>query len=527
VRRSKDGVLNPDWHPTDFFDWAEPYIVIKEEYTDGDVQCFVAETCCLDLDDPMHVHHNRTVYRWGDTFGIKCFADQCEGKDIGMVLKNLALLKGEKYPGRIWLDNSDPTYGGLVEVVGEEEPEPEPEKHAAAEAKPAVQEENKNSGRFVVAEGLDGEANTTKLVGVYASSISTTKLGWLWQDRIPRGKTSLYTGKQDNGKSMATIDLIARTTTGRDWPDGEKNTLGARKVILAATEDDLNDTLVPRLKVAGADLSKIIIVEKVLVTGEDGKTKRLMQLKEDYRLVQRALEAYPEVALIVLDPLTSYLGKVDQNKDSDMRPLMDALADALRKSGAAFVGIMHHNKRSDLDAVQRVQGASAIVGSARTVWGFSKDKDNKGEYFMTLVKGNINKKRTGMKYKIESVELRTDDGEISSVGRIVWLGECDETADELAAKEKESAENKELGKMGKATQWLKERLKGGISVGSDILFNEAEEAGHAKRTMWRAKKDLGIKAQPDSTSESGWAWSLSAEEPVDFTETKLSDVGVL
>ena len=522
-------MLNPDWHPYDFFEWAAPYIVIKNdgEYMDGDVQCYVSETCCLDIEDPMHVHHNRTIYRFGDTFGIKCFADQCEGKTIADVLHNLALLKGERYPSRIWLDNSDPTYGGLVEVVGAGEPESKPEKQAATQAMPAVQDEDEHNGRFVVAEGLDGKSNTTKLVGVYASSISTTKLGWLWQDRIPRGKTSLYTGKQDNGKSMATIDLIACTTTGRDWPDGEKNTLGPRRVILAATEDDLNDTLVPRLKVAGADLSKIIIVEKVLVSGDEGNTKRLMQLKEDYSLVQRALEAYPDVALIVLDPLTSYLGKVDQNKDSDMRPLMDALAESLRKTGAAFVGIMHHNKRSDLDAVQKVQGASAIVGSARTVWGFSKDKDNKGEYFMTLVKGNINKKRTGMKYKIEPVELRTDDGEVSSVGRIVWLGECDETADELAAKERESDDNKELGKMGKAAQWLKERLKGGISIGSDILFKEAEEAGHAKRTMWRAKKDLGIKARPDSTCESGWAWSLPAEEPVDFSETKMPDVGVL
>ncbi len=282
----------------------------------------------------------------------------------------------------------------------------------------------------------------------------------------------------------------------------------------------------PRLKVAGADLSKIIIVEKVLVTGEDGKTKRLMQLKEDYRLVQRALEAYPEVALIVLDPLTSYLGKVDQNKDTDMRPLMDALAEALRKSGAAFVGIMHHNKRSDLDAVQKVQGASAIVGSARTVWGFSKDQENKGEYFMTLVKGNINRKRTGMKYKIEPVELQTDDGEISSVGRIVWLGECDETADELAVKEKEKTEGKELGKTEKAVVWLRERLKSKEdSVPSGILFDEAAAAGHAKRTMWRAKDTLGIKARP--TSEGGWTWALPAEPPTTYVEQKLPDSPVL
>lgn len=115
LKRSKDGVLNPDWHPYDFFDWAAPHIVINDEYMDADVQCYVAETCCTDVEDPLHHHKNRTVYRFGETFGLKCFADQCEGKTIGDVLRNLSLLKGEKYPGRIWLD--DPLAGFDAEYI--------------------------------------------------------------------------------------------------------------------------------------------------------------------------------------------------------------------------------------------------------------------------------------------------------------------------------------------------------------------------------------------------------------------------
>lgn len=123
VRKSRDGVMNPDWTPYDFFEWADPYIKIKEEYEDDGVQCYVAETCCLDLEDPMHEHHNRTVYRWGNTFGIVCFADQHEGMDIGIVLKNLAILKGEPYPGHIWLDDPDGTFGDFAEYVA---PDAEP-----------------------------------------------------------------------------------------------------------------------------------------------------------------------------------------------------------------------------------------------------------------------------------------------------------------------------------------------------------------------------------------------------------------
>jgi len=117
LKRSEDGVLTAEIQedPYRFFDWAEPFIHITAEYMDADVRCFVSDTCCLDLADPLHHHKNRTVYRLGETFGIRCFADQCEGKTIADVLHNLALLKSERYPGRIWLD--DPLAGFDAEYI--------------------------------------------------------------------------------------------------------------------------------------------------------------------------------------------------------------------------------------------------------------------------------------------------------------------------------------------------------------------------------------------------------------------------
>ena len=91
----------------------------------------------------------------------------------------------------------------------------------------------------------DGDAVRASLTGILASNVTLEKLSWLWDQRIPAGKITWLAGKPECGKSLVLLDLIARTTTGRDWPDGAKNTLGAKTVLLAVSEDDLGDTVIP------------------------------------------------------------------------------------------------------------------------------------------------------------------------------------------------------------------------------------------------------------------------------------------
>jgi RecA-family ATPase len=43
---------------------------------------------------------------------------------------------------------------------------------------------------------------------------------WLWPGRLARGKLSIIDGDPEIGKSLITLDLCARITTGRCFPDG-------------------------------------------------------------------------------------------------------------------------------------------------------------------------------------------------------------------------------------------------------------------------------------------------------------------
>ena len=51
------------------------------------------------------------------------------------------------------------------------------------------------------------------------------------------------------------MDVAARVTTGTAWPDGSIGLSG--DVLLLSAEDDLADTIAPRLAAAGADSDRV------------------------------------------------------------------------------------------------------------------------------------------------------------------------------------------------------------------------------------------------------------------------------
>lgn len=102
------------------------------------------------------------------------------------------------------------------------------------------------------------------------SEIKPQPLKWLWPARIPLGKITLIVGDPGLGKSLATIDIAARVSRGTSFPDGQACEPGA--VIILSAEDDPADTIRPRLDSAGADVTRVHILEGVRVTLTDNST---------------------------------------------------------------------------------------------------------------------------------------------------------------------------------------------------------------------------------------------------------------
>lgn len=62
--------------------------------------------------------------------------------------------------------------------------------------------------------------------GTLLSDITSEPLHWLWEKRIPLGKLTTLDGDPGLGKSLLTLDLAARVTTGRPMPDGTPGVSG-------------------------------------------------------------------------------------------------------------------------------------------------------------------------------------------------------------------------------------------------------------------------------------------------------------
>jgi hypothetical protein len=368
-----------------------------------------------------------------------------------------------------------------------------------------------NEHEYAVATGVTGQdSETTGFMVINATDIKPEQLTWLWPGRIPQGTVCWFTGKPKTGKSLAILDLIARITTGKDWPDGEKNILPPQDVMLCISEDILSKTVIPRLMAAGADLSHVKFHDRMKLP----EGSRNLQLSADARLLKKALDAMPTVSLLILDPLESFSGDVNINSNQEIRPITNAITEICAKTGVTLIGIIHDNKRSDVSAIQKIPGGSAVSAVARAAFGFSRDPENRNEYFMSLVAGSLSKKETGLKYTIGE---KVVDGFKAPL--IVWGEEHDNTADDLLNAERDKSPSKDGAKLiGLAKDFLPVALKDGPRRAPELIA-EAETLGISVGALYRAKeqsKNIMIVKRGESFAEQGrlsW-WMLAKEEPV-------------
>jgi len=361
----------------------------------------------------------------------------------------------------------------------------------------------RQEGEVGLGSGPKSDGSHVALNVVTADTVTTERVDWLWLGRIPAAKITLFSGKGDCGKSTVLLDIVARVTTGADFPDGAKNAAGPRKVLMLVSEDDPNDTVVPKLQAAGADTSMVSFVTKVTVVGGEKDGRRGFQLREDLKLIAKALADNPEYAMVAFDPLSGFLGAGDSNADKDMRPLMEQLQETCARTKTAVVGIVHHNKKVELDSVQRIGGAGSIGNVTRAIWNFSADKETDGEYYMSKAKGNLAKKGLGgMKYKIVDAEVTLSDGTTDTKPRIEWLGAHSLTADDVSAIDKAAAANPRDTKCEAAKMLLLSMLD--APRRSPEIYEAGRKELIGERTMKDAIKELGI----HHNKRDGWWMSL-------------------
>ena len=82
---------------------------------------------------------------------------------------------------------------------------------------------------------------------IKASEIEPKEVKWLWYPYIPFGKVTLLQGDPGDGKSKLMLSIAALLSKGEALPFTDEE-VEPMTIIYQTTEDDADDTVVPRFK---------------------------------------------------------------------------------------------------------------------------------------------------------------------------------------------------------------------------------------------------------------------------------------
>ena len=333
------------------------------------------------------------------------------------------------------------------------------------------------------------------------SDIEIKPVKWLWEGQIARGKLTIITGEPGLGKSQITVFIASVVSKGGKWPvDGGPAPKGS--VVMINAEDDPADTIRPRLEALEANLNQIQIIDGI----EDQEQTTSFKLDEHVDVLQQILEEKGDVILLVIDPITAYLGRTDSYKDAELRSLIEPLVKMAEKHNVAVLAVAHPNKSEDKKAIHRVSGSIAFTAAPRAVFMVTVDKDDPDRRLMLPIKNNLAPDRVGFAFNLENVELRKG----IRTTKVVWEDEYNYTSVDQAI-----SNNKPTGKKtktDKAEAFLQEKLKDG-AVSYTELKKDADVIGIGERPLRDASERLNINKNRKGFGQgSHMTWELPIDD---------------
>ena len=313
----------------------------------------------------------------------------------------------------------------------------------------------------------------------YFSSVTQHKVEWLWYPYIPYGKLTILQGDPGEGKSTFILNVAALLTRGKDMPDGFR-VPEAQRVVYQTAEDNIADTVKPRLVAAGADCDKVayIVDDEFPLTLEDDRIEKVIE--------------QTGARLFILDPLQGYLSQdSDMTNAGRMRSQLKRLADIASRHRCAVVIVGHMNKASGEKHLYRGLGSIDIAAIARSVLMISRDKENPTIRYMFPVKSSLAPEGAAIAFSL------------SGMLGFCWMGQRDIDTNAL------SSYSLDDSKKALAMRVIQDMLADHDVLSTDIV-KKLKLMDVSERTMNKAKKEIGIVSY---RKRGVWYWHLP--EPAD------------
>ena len=235
------------------------------------------------------------------------------------------------------------------------------------------------------------------------TSLKEKKVKHLWKGWIPRGKISLLAGDPGEGKSYMSLDIAARVSRGDCFPDCEDRTQKGDVLIFSA-EDDISDTILPRLNILDADLSRIHIFK-----GYKGSGSGQWDIR-DIDTLRKIVEPYPELRLILADPIHSYMGDVKENSNVGIRNAVEPARLFGLEKDIALLFLLHRAKSSEYrSALMSVMGSIAWTAVSRSVMAIGRDKDDPVLRHLISLKCNLSRRPEPLSFRITNQGIEWED----------------------------------------------------------------------------------------------------------------------
>lgn len=312
---------------------------------------------------------------------------------------------------------------------------------------------------------------------------------WFWKNRVAEGKVTIISGEPGVSKSLLTLYMAAAASRGSPWPiPGEGNApLGS--TILITCEDDAADTLVPRLKAAGADLSRIKHLKRVK-NDDDDETSHMWSIS-DAALLSKKLGQMPECRLVIIDPISAYMNGADTHNNAEVRETMTAIQDLAEQHNVAVVIISHFNKNDKVSALNRTSGSGAFVALSRAAYAVIRDPENPARRIIGTQKNNLAEDSSGLTGLAYTIKPVTTPYGVYPV--IEW--EHEKIVIDLDSVMNKPKNTQHKSKQEDAVSWLFKILSSGMSHGSYELESMANKVGISHATLYRARAELCVETK--------------------------------
>jgi putative DNA primase/helicase len=324
-----------------------------------------------------------------------------------------------------------------------------------------------------------------KVIVTNLAGIDPVQLRFLWWPYLPLGKVVIVAGAPGHGKSQLTARMAAMATRA-DFVPSDVN--GPSRVLIMSAEDDLADTIVPRLLAVGADLSRVDTIN-VRTTYADGLTADgMIRIPGDVPTVYAYVKRYPDTRLVILDPVVSFFGREHSSTvNQDVRDALDPLVAIAKTHAVTVVVVLHLNKSESRDFTARVAESHGFQALARCVLALGPDPDDPdgergSKKVLAITKANLAGAGThAFRCEVRAAVAYNNAGHPITTSELALTGKCEISADDLLMPATERTARIEAG------EWLDDFVGDRWVLASDVR-KAALSDGHHWRTIERVRQ---------------------------------------